>query len=286
MPSCAARIAQTSVTVGGRDPIGRRVPLRDRVLATARHVEDRAGDVGRLVRDQPDDGVGNLIRGTDALHRHQMGKPMRAIGLAAGGMDIGVDQPGPDASDADAFTCDLVAEADREGIDRALGGGVVDIGVGRAELGRDRGQVDDDAALAAVPGRHPLHRLARAQDAAGDVDRHHLLDALGRHLVDAHAALADDAGIVDQRAERAEAVGGLEQRENIRLAADVAFHRDRLAVLGLDRGDDFVRRSLIGGIADHDAVAARGGCERGGAADAAAAAGDDNDLVRHIDPQT
>ena len=48
-----------------------------------------------------------------------------------------------------------------------------------------------DAALAAVPGRHPLHRLARAQDAAGDVDRHHLLDALGRHLVDAHAALAD-----------------------------------------------------------------------------------------------
>ena len=31
-----------------------------------------------------------------------------------------------------------------------------------------------------------------------------------RHLIDAHAALFDNAGIVDQRAERAELVGGLE----------------------------------------------------------------------------
>ena len=56
------------------------------------------------------------------------------------------------------------------------------------------------------------------------------LDALGRHLVDAHAALADNAGIVDERAERAELVRGLEQRQDIALLADVAFHRDRLAV--------------------------------------------------------
>ncbi len=49
---------------------------------------------------------------------------------------------------------------------------------------------------------------------------------LGRHLVDAHAALADDAGIVDERAERAEPVRRLEQRENVGLAADIAFHRD------------------------------------------------------------
>ena len=95
---------------------------------------------------------------------------------------------------------------------------------------------------------------------------------------------ADDAGIVDERAERSEFVGRLEQRENIRLAADIAFHGDRLAVLALDQLDDFLRRRLVAGVADHDAKAARGGSDGGGAADAAAAAGDHNNLVRHISP--
>ena len=93
-----------------------------------------------------------------------MGQTMRAIGLAAGGVDFGIDQAGPNAGDANAFARDFMAEADGEGIDRALGRGIVDIGVGRAELGRDRGEIDDDAALAAVLGRHPLHRLARAEN--------------------------------------------------------------------------------------------------------------------------
>ena len=83
---------------------------------------------------------------------------MRAIGLAAGGMDFSVDQPRTDRGDADAFAGDFMAETDSEGIDRALGGGIIDIGVGRAELGGDRRQIDDDAALAAMFGRHALRR--------------------------------------------------------------------------------------------------------------------------------
>src|ERR1700674_1420215 len=131
--------------------------------------------------------------------------------------------------------------------------------------------------------RHPLHRLARAQDAAGDVDGHHALNALGRHLVDARRR-THDAGVVDQRAERAERIGGPEQRQNIALIADIAFHRDRLAVLRLDGGDDAQRRGFIAGIADADPKAARRGGNRGGAADATATAGDDDNPVCQICP--
>ena len=81
--------------------------------------------------------------------------------------------------------------------------------------------------------------------AAGDVDRHHALDALGRHLVDPHAALADDAGIVDERTERAELVGGLEQREDIALLPTSHFTAIALPFLRLDRGDDFIRRGRL-----------------------------------------
>jgi len=49
-----------------------------------------------------------------------MGQTMGAVGLAAGGVEFGVDQAGTDRGDADAFAGDLIAEADGEGIDRAL----------------------------------------------------------------------------------------------------------------------------------------------------------------------
>ena len=124
--------------------------------------------------------------------------------------------------------------------------------------------------------REPPHSLAGAQDAAGDIHRHHPRDTLGRHFIDAQRR-SDDAGIVDQSAERSEAIGGLEQCENVLLAADVAFHRDRLAIAGLDLRDDLVRSRLIAGIADDDTKATLGGFERRGATNTAASAGDDND---------
>ena len=66
-----------------------------------------------------------------------MREPMGAVGLTARSMDFGVDQPRADAGDADAFGSDFMAKADGKGIDRAFGSGVVDICVGRAELGRN-----------------------------------------------------------------------------------------------------------------------------------------------------
>ena len=48
-----------------------------------------------------------------------MRQPVRAIGLAAGSVNVGVDQSRTDSRDADAFTGDFIAETDREGIDRA-----------------------------------------------------------------------------------------------------------------------------------------------------------------------
>src|SRR3984893_7217788 len=198
-------------------------------------------------------------------------------------MNLGIDQPGANCSDANALAGDLVSKSDREGIDGALGCCVVDVGVGCPESRRDRRQIDDDTALAAVARRHPLYRFARAKNAAGDVDRHHALDAFGGHLVDARRR-SDDAGVVDERAERSEFVGCLEQREDIAFACDIALHRDRLAVLRLDGGDHVTCRGFIAGIADANPKTAAGGGNRGGAADAAAAAGDHYDLVGQDSP--
>ena len=130
-------------------------------------------------------------------------------------------------------------------------------------------------------GRHPLHGLAGAENAAGDIHRHHVGDAFGSHLIDADGR-ADDAGIVDQRAERTEGVGRLEQRENVSLGADIAFHGDGLAVGRFDLRNDLIRRGFVAGVADDDLEAACGRCERRRAADAAASAGDDDDAVGHV----
>src|SRR5258707_438806 len=69
-----------------------------------------------------------------------------------------------------------------------------------------------------------------------------------------------------------------------RVIGNIAFHRDGLAALALDFGDDLVRRRLVTGVTDDHAKATRRGSDGGGAADAAAAAGDHNNLVRHISP--
>ena len=80
-----------------------------RIGVSARpNVEDGAGHVGRIVRHQPDNGVGDFLGAADALHRNQMGEPLRAIGIAAGGVDLGVDQAGANRGDADALVRDLL----------------------------------------------------------------------------------------------------------------------------------------------------------------------------------
>ena len=67
-------------------------------------------------------------------------------GFVHGGRDQrGPDGTGTDGVDADALADDLVGEGAREGDDGAFGGGVVEE-VGAADVGVDRGVVDDGVA--------------------------------------------------------------------------------------------------------------------------------------------
>ncbi len=130
-----------------------------------------------------------------------------ARGIAAAGVDLGVDDPGAHGVHADRLVGDLAREADREHVDGGLRRGVVDVFARRAVLGRGRRDVDDVAAAAAVPRRHAPDRLGGAQEAADDVDRHHPLQAWFVDLVDARLAV-DDPGVVDQHRQWAELADG------------------------------------------------------------------------------
>src|SRR5689334_25331064 len=92
------------------------------VSATARHIENGAGHIGCFVRHQPDNRVRDFGCRADALHRDHVAEPVRTVGLATRGVNVGIDQSGPDRRNTNAFACDLVSETDREGIDRTLRG--------------------------------------------------------------------------------------------------------------------------------------------------------------------
>jgi hypothetical protein len=99
---------------------GRILSLNFAGSAPARNIQNRAGDVGGLVGNQPDDRVGNLVRRADPLHRHRSDEALQPIGVAAAGVNFGIDQPGPDGRDANAFRRHLAAETDRKRVDRSF----------------------------------------------------------------------------------------------------------------------------------------------------------------------
>src|SRR5258706_1198204 len=193
-------------------------------------------------------------------------------------MDVGVDHAGTDGVDADAFGADLFRQAESQRVDRRLGGGVVHVHGGRADARGDRRQVDDRAAGAAVLLRHALHRFARAEEAAGDVDREHALHALGRHLVDTRCQV-DDAGVVYEHRDTPKLLVDLaEHAQHVALGCDVAWNRN---------GTRFPRQLLGGGLVMHvvqrHLVAALYREAYGRGADAAAATGDEHH-TRHQRP--
>src|SRR5690348_5889966 len=120
----------------------------------ARDVEDGAGYVGRRVTDQPKDRLADLVGRAGAAEWRRDAQLVGAVGLAAAGVDLGVDQAGADAVDAHAFGTKLLGEADGHGVDGALGGGVVDIFASRSQPRGGRGDIDDRTAFAAAFGRH------------------------------------------------------------------------------------------------------------------------------------
>ena len=100
------------------------------------------------------------------------------------------------------------------------------------------------------------------------------------HLVQARLHV-DDAGVVDQRGEAAEApVDGLEHRHHRGLVGDVGAHQQRAAAERAHLGGHGFGRRGIARVVDGHVVAALGEQPRGGGADAAAGAGDEGDAGR------
>ena len=127
-----------------------------------------------------------------------------------------------------------------------------------------------------MPGRHPLHRFACADERTGDVGREHAVDPRSVHFVDAALAL-ENAGVVDQSANRPEiAVDGLEQPDNVSFHRHVSVDRDGAAAGSLDLGDQRTGSAVIVQVVDADRVAARSGQPRRRGADAAARTGNKN----------
>jgi hypothetical protein len=60
-------------------------------LAPTADVEDRSGGVAGIVRQQPDDRRGHLFGRAGALHRDQRCALACTLGLAARGVNLGVD---------------------------------------------------------------------------------------------------------------------------------------------------------------------------------------------------
>lgn len=78
--------------------------------------------------------MGDLFGLAFALHRHVSAYRRYPVGLAAGGMNLGIDNAWPHRVDPHTFVRHFPGEADGEGVDRALGGGIVDIFARRTEL--------------------------------------------------------------------------------------------------------------------------------------------------------
>jgi len=136
-------------------------------------------------------------------------------------MHLGGDQARPDGVDADALGADLLGQRQVEAVDRALRRRVGGASTQPAQPRGDRGHVDDDAALAAVRGRHPPDRLARAE-----VDAEHVGPEQVGHVVPVHRVdpeVGQHPGIVDQAVEMTE--GLVQAREH-------AHHLIELADVG------------------------------------------------------
>src|SRR5690606_33747077 len=125
-------------------------PERGADLTSAADIQQRAAGVAGLLAGQPQDGFGHFLSFAASAHGYAGLDSFDAPRLAAAGMDLGADHAWPHGIDPNAFGGNFLGQAERHAVDRALGGGVVDVFVGRAEFRCDRGNIDDGTALAAI----------------------------------------------------------------------------------------------------------------------------------------
>src|SRR6266404_4790343 len=244
-------------------------PSSANALPATSDVEDRPADVRRFVGREPENRPRDFLRVAGPAERRGGADALGPAGIAARGVDLGEDDAGPHGIHADAFAADFLRQAERHRIDRALCRGVVDVHRRRADARGHRRDIDDCAAGTAMPRRHALQRLARAEEAAGDVDCDHALEARHAHLVHPRSAI-DHPGVVHQHRKAPETLIDLrEHAYDVRLHRDVASDRD-----AVDLARERLARAAIAHVVDADLVAALRCEPRGRGADAAARAGD------------
>jgi hypothetical protein len=198
-----------------------------------------------------------------------------------------VDQPRRDAVDAHAVRCDLLGDGLAERDHRALGRGVGERPGAAAVPGRERRQVHDRPLLArdhARDGR--LHAPEHARQVRVD----HLAPQRLGHLHE-RAPLHEVAGVVDEHVEPPErALDALDEPARLVELGQVGHEQGRLAVVSVALGAGGAgprARDELGGllgalavaeVVNGDLGAPPRQLDRGGAADAAARAGDQRAL--------
>src|SRR6266404_5456319 len=80
---------------------GSRPRTAEACLPSAGDAEHCAGHVGGGVREEEEDGLGNLRGGAGAAGRHQRRQAIDPVGLAGRGMNLGQDETGRYRVDAD-----------------------------------------------------------------------------------------------------------------------------------------------------------------------------------------
>jgi hypothetical protein len=105
------------------------------------------------------------------------------------------------------------------------------------------------------------------------------LQTRNTHFIDASHNI-HHTGIVDQHGQPAKAVSGFENRQHIRLDADIAFNGNGVATRRSDLGHQTVGGPFIGHVIDHHRQATRRENARTGPTDATATAGDNGNGTR------
>lgn len=186
--------------------------------------------------------------------------------------------------DPDALAGQFLRHAQGHGVDGALGGGIVDVFVGSADTGCHRGQVDDGATGAAVPGRQAADGLLRTQEAAHHVGPQDALEAGCVHRLQAHLPL-QHAGVVHQHVQPAERlVQALEHLLDLFFDTHVGLYSQRFAA---PRAYDIDQRFGVFAplpVVDAHGVAALRGETCRGCTDATTGSCDEHDPAHDLPP--
>src|ERR1700694_1170518 len=189
-----------------------------------------ANVIGGVVRSEEDGGRRHLVR----LAEPADGKLAALLVLPLVGLifhHVGEDRPRRDRVNPHALGRHLARERLRKCENAALARAVVNHLVS-ADLTELRADVDD-VAVAAL--EHLRQHVPRTEKHCAEVDVHHLVPLLGRHLVQEH--LREDARVVDEDLDGAElSLHALDHGLDLGFLGDVRLHVDRAAAAFAQRG--------------------------------------------------